>query len=105
MGRYMDRVVTLSTENERVRLILLEVMNMLRSPSALFGPSVAMNVLRGALVEGRVNGTTAPDVPHPRPRDDETRSKALPLRPRERGLCVLSQARAAAASDPQPAIL
>jgi len=61
MGRYMDRVVRLSTENERVRLTLLEVMNMLRSPSALFGPGVALKVLRGALVEGEVNGTTAPE--------------------------------------------
>jgi hypothetical protein len=57
----MDRAVALSTENERVRLTLLEVMNMLRSPSALFGPGVAMKVLRGALVEGGENGTTAPE--------------------------------------------
>jgi hypothetical protein len=48
MGRYMDRVVALSTENERVRMTLLEVMNMLKPPSALFGPGVAMKVVHGA---------------------------------------------------------
>jgi 2-polyprenyl-6-methoxyphenol hydroxylase-like FAD-dependent oxidoreductase len=56
MGRYMDRVVALSTENERVRLTLLEVMNMLKFPSALFGPGVAMKVVHGALFGGELDG-------------------------------------------------
>ncbi|HSL00314.1 MAG TPA: hypothetical protein VK869_08240 [Rubrobacteraceae bacterium] len=50
VGRYMDKVVELSTESERVRLTLLEAMNMLEPPSTLFAPAVALRVLRRALV-------------------------------------------------------
>jgi len=71
MGRYMDVAVELSTESERVRLILLEAMNMLKPPSALFGPTVAPKVLGRALV-GRyltmdaLQGTEKPNPQHVR---------------------------------------
>jgi len=61
MGRYMDVAVELSTESERVRLTLLEAMNMLKPPSALFVPAVALKVLRGALVGREKDETTAPE--------------------------------------------
>ena len=49
MGRYLDGVVGLSAESELVRLTLLEAMNMLKSPYALFGPAVALRVLHRTL--------------------------------------------------------
>jgi 2-polyprenyl-6-methoxyphenol hydroxylase-like FAD-dependent oxidoreductase len=67
MGRYMDGVVALSVESERVRLTLLEVMNMLKSPHALFGPAIALEVLHRKLV-AHVKGQTItlePNVEYP----------------------------------------
>jgi len=49
MHRYMDRVVLLSTKNANVRLVLLEVMHMLKQPTALFHPKIIAQVLRQAL--------------------------------------------------------
>lgn len=67
MGRYMDGAVELSTESEHVRLTLLEAMNMLKPPSALFKPAVALKVLRRALVrrnkiETRILEQRAPEA-------------------------------------------
>jgi 2-polyprenyl-6-methoxyphenol hydroxylase-like FAD-dependent oxidoreductase len=63
MSRYMDEVVKLSTESEHVRLRLLEAMNMLKPASALFGPTVALKVLREALIGRDKDETTAPEQP------------------------------------------
>ncbi len=65
MGRYMDRVVALSTESERVRLTLMEAMNMLKPPYALFGPAIALKVLRGALIGREKDETAAPEQSAP----------------------------------------
>ena len=46
--RYMDRVLALSLHDIEVRQTFLEVFHMLKAPTALFGPSVIIKVLRGA---------------------------------------------------------
>jgi 2-polyprenyl-6-methoxyphenol hydroxylase-like FAD-dependent oxidoreductase len=46
--RYMDRVLALSLQDIEVRQTFLEVFHMLKAPTALFGPSIALKVLRGA---------------------------------------------------------
>jgi 2-polyprenyl-6-methoxyphenol hydroxylase-like FAD-dependent oxidoreductase len=46
--RYMDRVLALSLQDLGVRQTFLEVFHMLKSPTALFGPGIAIKVLRGA---------------------------------------------------------
>jgi 2-polyprenyl-6-methoxyphenol hydroxylase-like FAD-dependent oxidoreductase len=46
--RYMDRVLALSLQDLGVRQTFLEVFHMLKSPTALFGPGIALKVLRGA---------------------------------------------------------
>jgi len=46
VSRYMDRAVARSTESARVRLALLETMNMVKPPSTLFHPRLAREVLR-----------------------------------------------------------
>ena len=44
--RYMDRVLALSLRDIHVRRTFLEVFHMLKSPTALFGPSIIAKVLR-----------------------------------------------------------
>ncbi len=46
--RYMDRVLALSLHDIEVRRTFLEVFHMLKAPTALFGPGIALKVLRGA---------------------------------------------------------
>lgn len=46
--RYMDRVLALSLQDIDVRRTFLEVFHMLKPPTALFGPGIALKVLRGA---------------------------------------------------------
>jgi 2-polyprenyl-6-methoxyphenol hydroxylase-like FAD-dependent oxidoreductase len=46
--RYMDRVIALSVHDIEVRRTFLEVFHMLKAPTALFGPDIALKVLRGA---------------------------------------------------------
>ncbi|HWP43016.1 MAG TPA: 2-polyprenyl-6-methoxyphenol hydroxylase-like oxidoreductase, partial [Blastocatellia bacterium] len=46
MQRYVDRVVELSTENEQARLLLLEVFNLLKPPTALFHPAILAQMLK-----------------------------------------------------------
>jgi 2-polyprenyl-6-methoxyphenol hydroxylase-like FAD-dependent oxidoreductase len=46
--RYMDRVLALSLQDLGVRQTFLEVFHMLKSPTTLFGPGIALKVLRGA---------------------------------------------------------
>jgi 2-polyprenyl-6-methoxyphenol hydroxylase-like FAD-dependent oxidoreductase len=45
--RYMDRVLALSLQDLGVRRTFLEVFHMLKAPTALFGPGIALKVLRG----------------------------------------------------------
>jgi 2-polyprenyl-6-methoxyphenol hydroxylase-like FAD-dependent oxidoreductase len=47
--RYMDRVLALSLQDTSVRRTFLEVFNMLKAPTALFGPGIVLKVLRGAV--------------------------------------------------------
>jgi len=47
--RYMDRVLALSLHDIEVRRTFLEVFHMLKAPTALFGPGIALKVLRGAI--------------------------------------------------------
>jgi len=47
--RYMDRVLALSLQDTSVRRTFLEVFNMLKAPTALFGPDIVLKVLRGAV--------------------------------------------------------
>ncbi|HEY9671681.1 MAG TPA: hypothetical protein V6D11_09575, partial [Waterburya sp.] len=46
MHGYMDQVMQLTTEDAKVRFVLLEVLNMLKPPTALFRPSILIQVLR-----------------------------------------------------------
>jgi 2-polyprenyl-6-methoxyphenol hydroxylase-like FAD-dependent oxidoreductase len=46
--RYMDQVLALSLHDIEVRRTFLEVFGMLKPPTALFGPSVVIKLLRGA---------------------------------------------------------
>ncbi len=46
--RYMDRVLALSLHDIEVRQTFLEVFHMLKAPTALFGPDIALKVLREA---------------------------------------------------------
>lgn len=66
MRRYMDRAVALSTRSERVRLTLLEAMNMTQNPSALFRPRVALEVLRGRTARRAEERWPAAGCPRPR---------------------------------------
>lgn len=50
MHRYMDRVLELSTKDAGVRLTLLEVFNLLKPPTVILGPAIAVRVLRRAIV-------------------------------------------------------
>jgi 2-polyprenyl-6-methoxyphenol hydroxylase-like FAD-dependent oxidoreductase len=45
--RYMDRVLALSLRDINVRRTFLEVFHMLKAPTALFEPGIALKVLRG----------------------------------------------------------
>jgi 2-polyprenyl-6-methoxyphenol hydroxylase-like FAD-dependent oxidoreductase len=49
MHRYMDRLLELSTEDARVRLALLEVFNLVKPPTAILAPAIAVKVLRQAI--------------------------------------------------------
>ena len=49
MHAYMDRVVSLSTRDARVRRRLLENFHMLRRPASLFSPFIMLRVLRQSL--------------------------------------------------------
>jgi 2-polyprenyl-6-methoxyphenol hydroxylase-like FAD-dependent oxidoreductase len=51
--RYMDRVLALSLQDTSVRQTFLEVFLMLKSPTALLGPGIALKVLRGAIWHAR----------------------------------------------------
>jgi len=62
--RYMDAVVRLSTENPRVRQLLLETFHMLRPPSALFGPGIVWQVLKRVF---SVTRSTMPAAKEPAP--------------------------------------
>ncbi len=53
MHRYMDQVMQLSTKDANVRLVLLEVFNLLKPPTALFRPGILARVLRHAAT-GRI---------------------------------------------------
>ncbi len=53
MHRYMDRVVSLTTENADVRLALLEAFNLIKPPTTLFYPSILARVLRQAIARRR----------------------------------------------------
>ena len=46
--RYMDRVLALSLRDIEVRQTFLEVFHMLKPPTELFEPGIALKVLRGA---------------------------------------------------------
>lgn len=46
MHGYMDQVMQLTTEDAKVRFVLLEVLNMLKPPTALFRPSILIQLLR-----------------------------------------------------------
>ncbi len=59
MHRYMDRAVVLSIQSDRVRLTLLETMNMIQSPFALFHPRIALEVLRGRTARRKEDGVSA----------------------------------------------
>jgi hypothetical protein len=56
MHRYMDRVLELSTKDPAVRLVLLEAFNLLKPPTALFGPSIVAKALREAVARKRSRG-------------------------------------------------
>lgn len=61
MHRYMDAVVSLSTRDEAVRLVLLENVHMLKTPPSLFHPRVSLRVLARTLgLTPRPARTTAP---------------------------------------------
>ncbi|MBW4605851.1 MAG: FAD-dependent monooxygenase [Hassallia sp. WJT32-NPBG1] len=49
MHWYMDQVMLLTTEHTNVRLVLLEVMHLLKPPAALFHPGIIAQILRQAL--------------------------------------------------------
>jgi 2-polyprenyl-6-methoxyphenol hydroxylase-like FAD-dependent oxidoreductase len=53
MHRYMDRVVSLTTEDSDVRLALLEAFNLSKPPTTLFHPSILARVLRQAITRRR----------------------------------------------------
>jgi 2-polyprenyl-6-methoxyphenol hydroxylase-like FAD-dependent oxidoreductase len=46
--RYMDRVIALSLHDIEVRQTFMDVFHMLKAPTALFAPGIAVKVLRGA---------------------------------------------------------
>ena len=47
----MDRVTLLSTKDAGVRLVLLEVLGILKPAGALFSPALALKVLRQAVTQ------------------------------------------------------
>jgi 2-polyprenyl-6-methoxyphenol hydroxylase-like FAD-dependent oxidoreductase len=53
MHRYMDRAVSLTTEDSEVRLALLEAFNLSKPPTTLFHPSILARVLRQAITRRR----------------------------------------------------
>jgi 2-polyprenyl-6-methoxyphenol hydroxylase-like FAD-dependent oxidoreductase len=53
MHWYMDRVVLLTTEKANVRLVLLEIMQMLKPPTALFHPSIIAQVIKQVVLPKR----------------------------------------------------
>ncbi len=61
MHRYMDRVTLLSTKDARVRSVLLEVLGILKPPAALFGPVIALEVLRQAVTQLMVEEEQKPE--------------------------------------------
>ena len=61
LHRYMDRVTLLSTKDARVRSVLLEVLGILKPPAALFGPVIALKVLRQAVTQLMVEEEQKPE--------------------------------------------
>lgn len=64
--RYMDRVIALSLRDIELRQTFLEVFHMLKPPTALFGPGIALKVLRGTsrrvTEEKRTSGRKLPEA-------------------------------------------
>lgn len=50
MHWYMDKVLLLSTYNPKVRLVLMEVLNMLKPPTALFQPGIIIQSLLSPVI-------------------------------------------------------
>jgi hypothetical protein len=66
MHSYRDAVTRLSTEDARVRRLLLENIHMLKRPTSLFAPGVVLGVVRHALGRApapatRAHAAVAPD--------------------------------------------
>jgi hypothetical protein len=62
---YLAHVGRLAAQRPAVRLALLEVLHMMRAPSSLLRPSIALAVAAQA-TRDRVGHATAPAAPRPR---------------------------------------
>jgi 2-polyprenyl-6-methoxyphenol hydroxylase-like FAD-dependent oxidoreductase len=62
LHRYMNRVLRLATQRQDVRHTLLQVQHMLRPPTALFSPRIAINVLWQSLESPPIAHTKVQEV-------------------------------------------